>query len=167
MRTLYCIFLLLVCAVKLSAQTTNYQAYALFVVNFAKYSSWPETNSDFIIAVFGKSKVYDELVKQNGKVINGHTVTVLQVDNINEIGTPHILYLADGKTSALDEVVKRTEGKPVMIISEREGLFKKGAGFSFIVMENNTLRYDINTTDLEKRLIKVSKNLSSLANSMI
>jgi hypothetical protein len=106
-------------------------------------------------------------VKQNGKVINGHTVTVLQVDNINEIGTPHILYLADGKTSALDEVVKRTEGKPVMIISEREGLFKKGAGFSFIVMENNTLRYDINTTDLEKRLIKVSKNLSSLANSMI
>jgi len=54
-----------------------------------------------------------------------------------------------------------------MIISEREGLHKKGAGFSFVVMENGTLRCDINNTELEKRQIKLSKNLAAFTNSSI
>jgi hypothetical protein len=149
------------------AQTTNYQVYALFVMNIAKYSSWPAVDGEMQIAVFGKSKTYDELLKQNGKNVNGHQVKVDQVENITDIGHPHILYLADGKSGNLDEIIKATHGKAIMIITEREGLFKKGAGFSFVVMENGTLRFDVNNTELEKRSIKVSKSLSALANAMI
>lgn len=150
-----------------AAQTTNYQVYALFVINIAKYSSWPNLEGDFYITVFGKSKAYDELMKQHGKNVNGHVIRVTQVDNVREIGQPHILYLPDGKSSSLDDILKVTDGKATMVISEREGLYKKGAGFSFVIMENSTLRYDINNTELEKRQIKVSKNLSGLANSSI
>lgn len=149
------------------AQTTNYPVYALYVINIAKYSAWPSTASDLNVAVLGKTKVYDELVKHNGKTVNGHILKVSAIENVNDIGASHILYLADGKSGALDEVMTSTQGKPVMIICEREGLFKKGAGFSFIIMDNNTLRFDINTTELDKRNIKVSKSLASLANSSI
>jgi hypothetical protein len=149
------------------AQTTNYQVYSLYVVNIAKYSSWPTVNGEFNITVFGKSKVYDELLKQNGKNVNGHILKVTQVENVSDIGQPQIIYLADGKSSALDDILKLTEGKSVMIISEREGLHKRGAGFSFVVMENGTLRCDMNGTELEKRQIKISKNLSALTNSSI
>jgi hypothetical protein len=55
----------------------------------------------------------------------------------------------------------------VMVIAEREGLYKKGAGFSFVILDNNTLRYDINSTENEKRQIKVSHSLQSLANTVI
>jgi hypothetical protein len=155
------------CAFTVKAQTTNYQVYSLYVVNIAKYSSWPSVDGEFNITVFGKSKVYDELLKQNGKNVNGHVLKVKQVDNINEIGQPQIVYLADGRSSALDDLIKLTEGKSVMIISEREGLHKRGAGFSFVVMENGTLRCDMNSTELEKRQIRISKNLSALTNSSI
>lgn len=148
------------------AQTTNYQVYALFVVNIAKYSSWPSHTGDMTITVFGKTKVYDELMKQNGKSANG-TIRVTQVDDLQSVGTPNIIYLADGKSASLDELLKAVEGKPVMIITEREGLFKKGAGFSFVILDNSTLRFDINNTELEKHQIKVSKNLAALANSTI
>ena len=67
----------------------------------------------------------------------------------------------------LDDILKATEGKPVLIITEREGLYKKGAGFSFVLLDNNTLRFDINNTDLEKRQIRVAKNLAALANDLI
>lgn len=150
----------------LRAQTTNHQVYALFIVNIAKYSSWPVAHSEMHITVLGKTKVFDELQKQNGKNVNG-TVKVNQVDDVASLGNPNIIYLADGKSGALDEVLKAMEGKAVMIITEREGLFKKGAGFSFVVLENSTLRFDINNTDLEKRQIKVAKNLAALANSTI
>jgi hypothetical protein len=148
------------------AQTTNHQVYALFIVNIAKYSSWPNAHTEMNITVLGKTKVFDELVKQNGKNVNG-TIKVNQVDDIAALGTPNIIYLADGKSSSLDDLLKAVEGKPVMFITEREGLYKKGAGFSFVVLENSTLRFDINSSDLEKRQIKVAKNLAALANATI
>jgi hypothetical protein len=150
-----------------NAQTTNHQVYALYVVNIAKYSSWPNVSGELKVAVFGKSKVFDELAKQNGKLVNGSTLKVYQADQVSSIGDAHILYLADGKSGTLDEVIKATEGQSVMIITEREGLHKKGAGFSFIIMENSSLRFDMNHTELEKRSIKVSKSLATLAHSSI
>ncbi len=150
------------------AQTTNYQVHSLFVLNIARYSTWPTHGSEFTITVFGKSKMYDELAKQVvGKTVNGAAIKIVQADDITQIGSPQIIFLADGKSSQLGDILKATEGKSIMVIAEREGLFKKGAGFSFMIMENNTLRYDINNAELERRQIKVSKNLTSLANSII
>src|SRR5687768_18614020 len=94
------LLILLLFSATVKAQTTNYQVYSLYVVNIAKYSSWPSVQGEFHISVFGKSKVYDELMKQNGKNVNGHIIRVKLVDNVNDIGDPHILYLADGKSSA-------------------------------------------------------------------
>lgn len=150
------------------AQTTNYQVYSLFVMNIAKYSYWPSYGSDFSIVVFGKSKVYDELVKlSTAKTVGGVPLKVSQTENLSDLSRHQIIYLSDGKSSALDDVLKLTQGKSTMVITEREGLFKKGAGFSFVLLDNNTLRFDINNTDLEKRQIKVSKNLTALANSTL
>jgi hypothetical protein len=150
------------------AQTTNYQVHSLFILNIAKYSTWPTTGSEFHIAVYGKSKLYDELVKQvSGKNINGLSIKVTQAESLADIGSAQIVFLAESKSGNLNDILKATETKPVMVIAEREGLFKKGAGFSFVVMDNNTLRYDINNAELEKRNIKVSKNLANLANAVI
>ena len=164
----FLLYLLFACVpAVMKAQTTNHQVYALFVVNMAKYSLWPDhAGGEMHITVFGKTKVYDELMKQTGKNANG-VIKVDQVDDVQAIGTPQIVYLADGKSSALDDLLKTIQGKPIMIVTEREGLFKKGAGFSFIIMDNSTLRFDINNSDLEKRQIKVSRSLAALANSAI
>jgi hypothetical protein len=166
----YILFLLLTAGLvgNTSAQTTNYQVHSLFVLNIAKYSTWPSASTDFTIVVFGKSKIVDELNKiVSGKTVNGQNIKVIQTEDLAVIGTAQIVFLADSKSSDLHDILKTTENKPVMVIAEREGLFKKGAGFSFVVLDNNTLRYDINHAELEKRQIKVSKNLSNLANTMI
>lgn len=153
--------------VKADAQTTNYQVFSLFVMNIARYSEWPGAGDELHIAVLGKSKTYDELLKYAGKGVNGRKIVITQVDNMSDVGNAHILYLSDGKSSLIDDIVKSTQGKSVMIIAEREGLFKRGAGFSFYINENNNLRFDINNTELEKRNIRVAKNLSTLAHEII
>jgi hypothetical protein len=151
------------------AQTTNHKVYSLFVVNIAKYTSFPNSGSNFNIIVIGKSEVYDELLKVAAtKDVNGKKMVITKADDASAITDVQIIYLSDGKSSSVAEVAKKFEGKPVMIISEREGLFKKGAGLSFIVSEDSKLRVDINKTDLEKRQIKISQNLlSSLAHTVI
>ncbi len=164
-RILYITLLLSMNLVSLHAQTTNHTAYSLFVTSFAKYASWPQEDGDFKITVLGKSKVYDELVKMTAsKNVNGHAYKIEQTDDITQIGDARIIYISDNKSSNLDEILKATHGKPIMIVTEREGLAKKGAGLSFLVIDNK-LRFDINNTELEKRNIKVSANLVTIANS--
>jgi hypothetical protein len=152
---------------RVQAQTTNYAAYSLYVASFSRYASWPQPGGDFKITVLGKSKIYDELMKITAnKNVNGLAYKIAQVENVNEIGDPQILFIPDNKSSTLDDVVKATSGKPVMIVTEREGLLRKGADFSFLIIDNK-LRFDMNSSNLEKRNIKISSNLVSIANSSL
>jgi YfiR/HmsC-like len=170
MKKLFYIFILSIGAlISVKAQTTNHKVYSLFIVNIAKYTSFPNSGSNFNIVVVGKSDVYDELLKvASAKDVNGKKLIVTKTDDASKITDAQIIYLSDGKSSSLPELIKKLEGKPVMIISEREGLFKKGAGLSFIISEDSKLRVDVNKTDLEKRQIKISQNvLSSLAHTII
>ena len=169
MKKIYFFLLILFFQAKSYAQTTNHQVYAVFVMSIAKYSSWPETEAkDFKITVFGKSKVFDELNKAAAnKDVHGKKVVVTQAEDVQSINDAQIIYLSDGKSSQLAELQKFFNGKPVMIIAEREGLFKKGASFSFVVLDNNTLRFDINKKESEAHQIKISQSLSALANEVI
>jgi hypothetical protein len=149
------------------AQTTNYQAYSVFVYGLSKYMSWPTSDKkEFVIAVVGKSKAYDEMVKGlAGKAVNGMPVKVVQTEDFNSVAA-QILYVSDSKSSSIDEINKATAGKPVLIIAEREGLHKKGAGMSFIAIDSK-LRIDINNKELQSRQIKVSTQLQALTHEMI
>ena len=159
----------LLCASQYSvAQTTNHSAYSVFVYGLSKYTSWPSSGqTEFTIAIVGKSKAYDEMVKNMaGKTINGLPVKVVQVEDPKTVSAPQIFYISDGRSNLIEDVRKQTEGKPVLIIAEREGLHKKGAGMSFIAIDNK-LRLDMNTHELQSRQIKISTQLHALANEVL
>lgn len=162
-------FLVTVGMVRVDAQTTNYNAYSLILINVAKYAEWPENSSDkFLITVVGKSKVYDELVKKQGYRINNKPVQVNQVNEVGEINSiPQLIYLSDSKSSSLEELQGKYGANPVMVVTEREGLHKKGAHMSFIIIEGNKLRFDINKTEMLKRNLKISNNILTIANEII
>jgi hypothetical protein len=101
-----------------------------------------------------------------GKQINGLPVKVVQVEDPKEVAAPHILYVSDGKSNVIEAIHKQTEGKPVLIIAEREGLHKKGATMSFIAIDSK-LRLDINAKELQTRNIKISTQLQALTNEVI
>jgi hypothetical protein len=157
------------CGISAQAQTTNHKVYSLFVYNIARYSSIPAEGNQFKITVLGKSNVLEELQKVSAtKDVNGKKMIVEQQDNVAKISESQIIYVSDGRTSAIAELVRKFEGKPVLIISEREGFYKRGAGISFVVSDDTKLRVDINRSELEKRQIKVSQNIVlTIANVVI
>ena len=151
------------------AQITSYKAHSVFIFNIAKYSQWPNSDySEFIITVLGKSKVYDELLATTAKhSVFGLKITIQEAESIDQIGKSHIVFVADHKSGIMDELVKATAGKPIMIITEREGLHKKGAGVSFFVNDQGKLNFDLNLTEMTKRELSMSKSLTSLAATVL
>jgi len=57
---------------------------------------------------------------------------------------------------------QQTKDKPVLIVGEREGLAKKGAGLSFVTLEDDELKFDINKKEIEARQLRISSSLLSL-----
>ncbi len=149
------------------AQPSIHYSYAVFVQSFARYSSWPAQPNGFKVVVVGNTKAPDEIVKNvAGKVIAGSAATVVKNDDDASIDDGSIIYIADGASNQLSQLLKTTEGKPVMIIAEREGLHKKGATMSFTVI-NSKLKFDINMKELDKRNLKISAQLTTLANDIL
>ena len=147
-------------------QISNYKAYSIYVYSFSKYINWPEQGNaaEFVITVVGKSKVREELeVMAQTKNVNGKKIIIKNASSTTEAGPSHIIYLSDEKSNQLDELLAKVGSAPTLVIAERDGLSKKGASISFIAMEDNTLRFEVNEGALSNHQLKVSKSLLSLA----
>lgn len=151
------------------SQTTNHKTQSVLIYSIAKMSQWPNApQAEFKIIVLGNSGLYNEMLANiEGRPVGSAKVKVTSIENISEIGTVNILVLPESKSGLLEQLQKATAGKSIMIVAEREGLFKNGAGVSFITTAEGKVRFEINETDLNKRSIKISKQLTSLASSVI
>jgi hypothetical protein len=159
---LFC--LLMILPTRSVAQTTNYKAYAIFLYNFTKYVHWPEGSltGDFKITVVGNSKVTQELtaIVQN-KTVLGKKIVVSQVNTAQELTGAHLVYLSGSRSGDLEELLEQLAGKPVLVVTERDGLVRKGASISFVTLDDNSLRFTLNDQALNN--LQIAQELKSLA----
>jgi len=151
---------------KCAAQEKDYKAYSIYVYNFIKYIEWPASSKsgEFVIAVIGDSPITKELrALAASKKANGQTILVRNIMSLAEIGTAQILYISSGKSSLIKEAEEKTKNLPTLVIGEREGLVKKGAGINFLTLEDETLRFELNKKAIKEHNLQVSQTLISLS----
>jgi hypothetical protein len=73
-----------------------------------------------------------------------------------------MIYVPSAKTSMLKLIMDKTKGKPILIVGEREGLARKGAGISFVVDDDDVLKFDINKSVLDSQSLKIANLLMQL-----
>jgi hypothetical protein len=156
-----------ICAITLrtAAQATDYKSYTLFIYNFMKYVEWPEQDSrgDFVICAVGDSPINKELqTLASHKKLRGRNIVFRQCDSPAEAGTSHLVFIPDSKSGKLKDLKEQTKGKPVLLVSEREGYARKGAGLSFVTLDDDELKFDINKKEIEQRQLKISSQLLNL-----
>lgn len=166
-KILALIFLSFWLSSKVTAQEVNYKAQSLFVYNFIKYGKWPAPplNNEFVITVLGDTPLTTELqamakVKKTG---DGYSIVIRKANNVNDLGTSQLIYIPDSRSKELKEVMAKTQGQPVLLIAEREGLAKKGAAINFVTLENDALKFELSRKMLESRNIKMAGPIVQLA----
>jgi len=150
---------------KLKAQETDYKAYTLFIYNFMKYVEWPEAQSkgDFVLAVMGDSPISKELqALATAKKIKGRNIILRKCNTVEDTYGCHLVFVPNSKSSMVKALKDQTKDKPVLIVGEREGLAKKGAGLSFVTLDDDELKFDINKKEIEGHQLKISSQLVSL-----
>jgi hypothetical protein len=146
------------------AQDADYKAYTLFLYNFMKYIEWPDASGDFVIGVVGDSPIKKELVTlSETKKAKGRRIVVKVIAVPDDAVGCNMVYIPSSKSSMLKPIAEKTKSKPVLIVGEREGLAKKGAGISFVVDDDDALKFDLNKSTLESQSLKVANILVQLA----
>lgn len=150
----------------LHAQTTNYKTYSVFLYSFTKYIEWPQDarDGDFIIAVVGNQKLLQEMqTAVAGRKAGAQTIKVVEAKNVTDLTRVHMVFISDMKSGTTDDFVAHFKGKPVLVVTERDGLVKKGAGVSFFIADDNTLKFQMNEPALTESRLKASSAILALA----
>ncbi|HKX29309.1 MAG TPA: YfiR family protein [Blastocatellia bacterium] len=157
----------------LAAQApSEYQVKAAFLFNFAKFIEWPpETftpgNAPLILGVLGDDP-FGDIIDQtiSGKTVNGRQLVVKRLKWGQNLKECQILFISASERKRLPQICEMLKGASVLTVSEVEKFAQQG-GIINLVMEENKVRFDINTNVAEQARLKISSKLLALAKSII
>lgn len=147
------------------AKAQNDMFKALFMYNFTKNIDWPHSykTGDFVIGVLGNSSLIPELERiAKRKKAGMQKIIVAKYNTIEQIKNCHIIYIPASKSSKLNKVIKTLKTKPTLIITDKNGLARKGSCINYITIDGDQ-KFEINADNLRNKGLKVTKFLLSLA----
>jgi hypothetical protein len=137
---------------------------ALFMYNFTKYLEWPaeKQKGDFVIAVYGKSDITQELKIISGKKrVGSQPIVVKEINSSSNLSNCHIIYVPTNQSAKINEIKSKCSQKGTVLITDKPGLAKTVSGINYVKI-NGKQSFEINKTILEKQGIKINSSLLAL-----
>jgi hypothetical protein len=156
--------LMLISSNRCTAQTKE-KVYAVFLVNFGQKIQWPTENPDeeFTIGVLDNPEVASELkTVAKTKSIRNHKISVHEFSDAGKVDYCHILFIPTPHSNRLSSVISKLSDSPTLIVTEKEGLAKRGSIINFLTVDSK-LKFELNLALLEKRKMKASTDLKVLS----
>ena len=147
---------------------TEYQLKAAYLYNFAKFVDWPadafaSPQSPFLICILGTDpfgNVIDEALR--GKTIEDHPVVVERAKESSDARHCQMVFVSSSEKKRIREILGTLRGSHVLIVGESES-FAESGGMIQLVLEENRVRFAINTGAAESAGLHISSKLLALA----
>lgn len=144
---------------------------AAFLYKFISYIAWPEDSftlpdSPVVIGVLGDDLLMAELGEAvAGRSVEGRPVLIRRLREPDSLTGIHVLFVAAAENTRLPLLVRATANQAVLVVSEAEGALAQGSMINF-VMTSGRVKFEIAPDTAEKRGIKLSSRLLTVAQSV-
>jgi YfiR/HmsC-like len=153
------------------AQTSplsEYQLKAAFLFNLAKFIDWPSGSfaspeSPFTICILGADpfgRAMDDVLQ--GKTVGERTVAVERSKDLAGARHCQMIFVSSSEKPRVREILDGLKGTNALVVGETEGFAEAGGAVQF-ALEENHVRFLINTDAADRAGLKVSSKLLSLA----
>ncbi len=159
---LLCVLCLGAMMSEMKGQTATFKA--LFLYNFTKNIEWPASDSgnELVITVLGDDEISAELEKiAKVKKAGNKSIKIVTAKSVKDIADTHMVFLGSAKSALMNTLSHEKAGQPVLLVADKEGLCKQGAGISFLTV-GGKLRYEICPAIIESHNLKVTQKVLSL-----
>lgn len=148
------------------AEEASAKIKAIYIYNFTKYIEWPETykEGNFVVGVLGSNSfLLNELSKMaNSKTVGNQKLEIKNILSCSPGDKYNIVYVLSDNSSQLSDVLTKLKGKSTLIVTDKPGLAKQGAGINFFI-DNNKQKIELNRSNIEKYKLKVASTLVEMA----
>lgn len=137
---------------------------AIYIYNFTKYIEWPESykEGNFVIGFLGSnSALLSKLSEIATKKVGSQSIEIRNITKVDDTKF-NIIYILTDNSTQLSEVLSKVKGKSTLIVTDKPGLAKQGAGINFVIVENKQ-KIELNKVNIEKYKLKVASTLVDMA----
>jgi hypothetical protein len=147
---------------------SEYQLKAAFLVNFGKFIDWPEPGFSsgtvpFVIGVVGDDPFGDDLDEAiKGKQIGAHPIVARRISSGGDMSGIELAFIGSSEKTRLADTLRRLNSSSAVTVSDIDRFCDAGGIIAFVV-DNNRIRFEVNLEAAQKRNLKISSKLLSLA----
>ena len=133
------------------------------IFSMIKYIQWPETKDQLVIGVLTDDielvKLFQEIAQDRSTA--GKKIEIKAFGSmIDAVKSADMLFVPTESSSKF-ESVSALISHDVLVITEKEGLCKKGSSINLITVDGK-LKFEINRNALQKSALKVSSKLTDM-----
>ncbi|NOQ45728.1 MAG: DUF4154 domain-containing protein [Desulfobulbaceae bacterium] len=179
-KALIILFLVAACAgpVSLSvagAQQTNveveYKIKAAFLLNFAKFISWPEESfaqdkQFFKICVLGDNPFGSALSAIKSRSVGERKIDLHYINDVQQAESCHLLFISASEKNNLDAIHVTLRDRAVTTVSDIGGFARSGGTIEFVTKKDK-LAFKINLARASKQGLRINSSLLNLATEVI
>lgn len=148
-----------------SSIAQDYRLHSGFMYHFTKYIEWPaaKKSGDFVIGVVGNAPISDALnAMAASKTVGTQKIVIKKFSNVAAVSDCQILFLSNDSAKDVDEAASKSKSKNYLLVTESNGLAKKGACINFVVVDGK-LKFELSKSAVKDAGLKVSSELLGLA----
>lgn len=154
-------------AVHAEDMAQEYQLKAAFLVNFAKFITWPEqalpaNQQEFILCVAGNDPFGPALAGIERKTVGGRAIRVVHANSLKKIPPCQMLFVSRSEADDLNLLSANPALKAVLTVSDLPN-FSKAGGHIQLVTSGSRLSFIINHTAMKEQGLQANASLLSLA----
>jgi len=139
---------------------------AAYLYRFTDYVGWPdawEAGAPFDIAVFGAPGVARELRHLlASRTIKNQAARVREITNIQDVGSPRMLYVGGGHRDFLRRAIAANAGRSILWVTDEEGALESGSILNFLTVDHR-VRFEVSLTAADRANLSISSELLSVA----
>ena len=141
---------------------------AIYIYNFTKYIEWPAESKqgNFVVGILGISPIMiselSKAVEKNNSKPESRKIEIINLSSADDVTKCHIVYILPDNSAQLADVVNKIKSKSTLIVTEKPGMTKQGAGINFVIKDDK-LQFELNKPTIENHNMKVASGLEALA----
>jgi hypothetical protein len=169
---LVCLFILALCSShKTPVTTSDYDMQCFYIYKFVQYTKWPKQyqNQALKIGFVGASPIRypftDYLAEKNKSELPVAQITTITA--ANEATDCDMIYISQEESKNISTYLQKLKDKPVLIVTEQEGMIKLGACINLIYKKGSSIQVQINTAAFTDHKLKTTPDLIKLANEVV
>lgn len=171
LRTWLAALLLALPALCLAQAEREVEVKAAFLFKFGEFVEWPEGSlaggRPFTIGVMGSAGMAQALARvTEGRTVQGRPVAVRTMERDAVLDGLHVLFVGAAEAPHLQQILARTEGLALLIVTESESALTKGSMINFIAAQAK-VRFDIALPAAERSRLRISSRLLSVARKVV